>query len=341
MNDFTIGGAWSKGFGFFSASAATHAIILIGMGVVAPLVLQYVVLGSGAAAANPATLGQAALNASTLIAMGVAMILVGALCYVLQFGAYFASWRLGVAAGDTAGSAIGYGLLAGLVLLVAMVLVIALVALAAVGAGQGSGGAAGLALLIAIPLLVLMCAFYTTVMSMVEVAAFFGLLLLVLVGSSLSRINPSLDLGRLGGAVALIMFVLLALFFWLTVRLSCTGPAMARRRTVNLFAGMSESWRLTGRAQWKIMGHLVLVGLLMCISFLILALILGRTMGGMPSGGLQPGGFQPGAAPRQLDTAQLVGGLILGIPVAYLTVLVPGGIFRELAGTVPEGEVFA
>jgi hypothetical protein len=55
----------------------------------------------------------------------------------------------------------------------------------------------------------------------------------------------------------------------------------------------------------------------------------------MMGGGLGGGGVpQPGIG-------TVIFGLIIGIPFAYLIVLVPAGIYRELSHTVPAAEVFA
>jgi heme/copper-type cytochrome/quinol oxidase subunit 2 len=105
---------------------------------------------------------------------------------------------------------------------------------------------------------------------------------------------------------------------------------MADRGTVNLFAGLRESWRMTAANQWRIMGYLALIGVVLCVVFFVFAVIAGAgMMAGMSSGG----------AP-QMGVGTMLFTLVVSIPFAYLTVLVPAGIYRELRGP-GAAEVFA
>jgi hypothetical protein len=333
MNRFSISGAFAKGFGFFSGSGAKHALVLIGMGVVTPLALQILVAGGPTGMMSPTMLGEAARQGSLPITAIGLILIVGLGSYALQMGSYFASWRLGLDPGQSASGAIGFGLVAGLLVLLMIVAMGALIGLSAAAAGGTAG--AGIALLLGIPLMLLFAAFYTTIASGVVIGMLFMLLIFAALGSSLARAYPGLGLVGGGGAVLLVVFLLMLLFFWITVRLSCTATIMAKRRTFSPFAGIAESWRITGPAQWRIMGFLALIGVLLCVGFFIAAVVAGVSM---------MGSFQPGGPPpqqQQLWTAQIIAGLVVGIPFAYLTVLVPAGIYRELTPYVPEHEVFA
>ena len=118
---------------------------------------------------------------------------------------------------------------------------------------------------------------------------------------------------------------------WVAGRLSCTTALLAERRSFNLFSAMAESWRLTLEDEWRIMRYLALVGLV--LSFLmiliggaaiaVLTLALGESLNGN------------GLARQALAT-------LFGLPLAYFMVLIPAGIYRELAGSpMADAEVFA
>ena len=74
------------------------------------------------------------------------------------------------------------------------------------------------------------------------------------------------------------------------------------KRTFNVLTGLSESWRITGAAQWKIFAYFILLG----IAFLVIAMILGAVVGfsvfasgGMPGAGSMVGLIVgSGAAPH-------------------------------------------
>lgn len=329
MNQFTIGGAWAKGFGFFSEAAGKHALLLIVMGVVAPLALQILVTGGPMGTASPAMLGGAIFSGRMLM-MGLVLILLGIGTYLLQLGSYFASWRLGFDRGESVGGAIGFGLLAGLLLLLVAVALIAVIAVSFASAGSTAGVV--VAFLVAIPLMLLFAALYTAMMSAVAIGMIVGLLLTAAIGASLSSLGPAMGGRGPAGAALLVMLVLVLLLFWVAARLSCTTAVMASRRTFNLLTGMAESWRITAPAQWRIMGFLALAGLLLCFGFIILGGVAGVSMAATLQQGGQPQGF---------GIAQAIAGLVVGIPFAYLTVLVPAGIYRELTPFVPEQEIFA
>lgn len=323
MNEFSFDRAWSRGMEFISRNAGNHAIILIGLGVLVPLILQYVLMGSAGGMMNPAMLGQGGTAALTY--GGGALILAVFAMYVIQTGSYFASWRNGLAPAETLGGAVGYGLLTGLLVIVAVVVVFVVVV---VGVGQVSEGlAAILAVVVLLPLLAML---YTVIAAMVAVLMFLIMLLALAFGASLGQANAAMMLtgqGAIGMVIALAVFVLL---FWLTARFSCATSAMAERRTFNLFTGLAESWRLTGPGQWRIMGYLALIAIVLCVIFFVLALLIGASMMGSMQSGAMP---QPGIG-------TILFSVVIGIGLAYLTVLVPAGIYRSLSSE-NRAEVFA
>ncbi|HST35858.1 MAG TPA: hypothetical protein VLK25_04420 [Allosphingosinicella sp.] len=332
MGQFSIGGAWSKGVGFVSQHAGGQAAILIGMGIAIPWLLQFLLGGQAEGLANPGAMGPNAL--AGMAYLGAAALLVVLISYILQTGSYFASWRLGLDAEGNVGAAIVYGLIAAVVLIgifVAFGVVVALAFGTQLGGGTPPGaGAVVLLLLLLIPLLILFAALYTAVMALVCVGMILVLLLGMAFGGMSAAPNPALAMAGGGAAAILIVLAITLLFFWLTARLSCTTTVMADRGGYNLFSAMAESWRLTSEDQWRILGYLALLGIILCVGFFVFALFVGASM----MGGMQ------GGQPPAMGTGAMIVSLLVSIPFAYLTVLVPAGIYRELYGESP-AEVFA
>lgn len=284
MNKISISQAWSYATSFFAGQGANHAIALIGVGIVVPLVLQ-LALGGGAAMTDPMSFA----GGGGMAAMGGLMILLSLINYILQTGSYFASWRIGLTGGaEPLGSALAYGLVAALPTLLLVIVVVLVLAL----------------------------------------------LGFVVFGSALA---PMMMSGQPSEAAAagsgILMLLLMLLFFlfmvWLAARFCCTGPVMADQRTYNILTGLGESWRMTAVSQWKIFGYFILIGVAFFVIFLILGMIVGVSMfagGGVPSGGSMIG--------------LVIGALLLSIPMAYLQVGVPAGIYRALGGR-SQADVFA
>lgn len=282
MNQISISQAWSYATSFFAGQGANHAIALIGVGILAPLVLQFA-LGGGAAMADPMMMAAG----GGLAAMGGLAMLIALINYVLQTGSYFASWRIGLTNGrEPIGSALGFGMIASLpVLGLAFVLVLVI-----------------------------------------------GLVAVVLFGSAFSGFMPGGDPSNaVAGAGLMLLFIFLFFLFlvWLGARLCCAGPIMADRRSFNILSALSDSWRMTAASQWKIFAYFILLGVALFIVLMILGMIVGVSMfagGGMPSSGSFIG--------------LMVGALLISIPLAYLQVGVPAGIYRAL-GQGNQSDVFA
>lgn len=217
-------------------------------------------------------------------------ILLGLVNYILQTGSYFASWRLGFSDGqENVGGALSYGLIA------------------------------------ALPVLLFTAAILFVI----------GIIGFLLFGGAfapalLNGRQPSRSaLAGMGFAMLILVPLFLLFIVWLAARQRCTGPIMADKRTFNVLTGLSESWRITGAAQWKIFAYFILLG----IAFLVIAMILGAVVGFsvFASGGMPGAGSMVGL---------IVGSIVMSIPVAYLQVGIPAGIYRAL-GPVDAGSVFA
>lgn len=340
MRQFNLGSAWSKGTEFISQHAVSHAIILIGMGILLPAILQFAV-GGAVTGMNPMMMGQNAMGAGgAFAALAGTMVVVMIVSYILQMGSYFSSWRIGLAQEETLGGAIVYGTICAVLLLIAFVL-IAVVATVILGqvigqAMQGGGGGAGagmaiLMLVVFIPLMIVMAALYSVIMAAMAVGMFLMLLIVLAFGASMGASNPALAMAGQGGLAVLVAMTVMALLFWLTARFSCTTSVMADRKSFNLFGALAESWRLTGPNQLRIMAYLGLLGIILCVVLIVLVLVLGATMMGGMSGGQAP----------DLGIGTQIMMLLAGIPFAYLTALVPAGIYRELFEEASVAEVFA
>jgi hypothetical protein len=331
MGQFNLGSAWSKGTEFISRNAANHAIILIVMGILVPAILQYAVIG-GVTGMNPMMMGQNALGTGgSVAALAGAVIVVMILSYVLQMGSYFSSWRIGLAREETLGGAIVYGIICA-VLAVVVFFVIAMAMAVIIGlAMQGGGAMAFLALLLAIPVLILVAALYSVIMAAMTVGMFLMLLIVLAFGASMGAANPALAMAGQGALAVLVALAVVALLFWLTARFSCTTSVMADRKSFNLFAALGESWRLTGPNQFRIMAYLGLLGILLCVIMVVLAIVLGASMMGSMSSGQVP----------EVGIGSQIMMLVVAIPFAYLTALVPAGIYRELFEETAVAEVFA
>lgn len=283
MNRISIGQAWSYATSFFAGQGVNHAIILIGVGIFVPLILQFAV-GGGAVMTDPM-----AMAGGGFAALGMLAILISLFNYILQTGSYFASWRIGLAGGtEPLGSAVGYGLIAALPVLLLSVVVVIILAI--------------------IAFLIFGSAFAP-----------------MLMGGA-----PSEAALASSGILVLVLMPLFLLFLvWLAARFCCTGPAMADRRTYNILTGLGESWRMTAASQWKIFAYFILLGIALFVIFLILGMLVGVSM--FAGGGVPSGGSIIGIA---------IGALLLSIPMAYLQVAVPAGIYRAL-GQSSQGDVFA
>ena len=323
MNQFSLGNAWSKGVSFFSSQALNHAIVLIGLGVLVPTIVQYAIAGGVTGMMNPAMMSAGGLGAFSML--GGAAVIAMIISYVLQLGSYFGSWRLGFGEGEPLGGAIVYGLIAGVLVIVAFVAVFIIGGLV-LQASPVLG-----AIVMALLLLPLFAALYTVWAALVAVVMFLLMVLVLAFGASMGNVNPAAQFTGGGALAVLFILAILAVLLWLTARFSCATPIMADRRTFNLMTGLSESWRLTSTNQWRIVGYLSLLAVVLMVLFFVVAMIIGAGMAQS---------FQGGGVP-EISLGMIIGGIVVGVPLAYLTVLVPAGIYRELGGGETSAKVFA
>jgi hypothetical protein len=324
MDTFSIRGAWSFGFRFFAHRRALQILVLVGIGIAVPLLLQLALFGR-MLGMNPSLAGRGEAAA------GVMPVIVVMLSYVLQLASYFISWRLGFSPGRPAGGAILYGFLASLLAFAAFALV-GTPAFLAAGAAFASGVPILGLLVVLIPLALVFSIFYT-----LPAAAFGTIAAIVLILSmTLSAVTGNVGMaatlvGGGSGAVVVLYLVLSVALVWLATRFSCTTSLMADWKSYNVFAAMRESWRLTLEDQWAILRYIVL------IAFILVAIVFGIAA----LAGIGAAAFLQGNAGPVGQVAALALGLAFGIPLAFLTVLLPAGIYRELTRSTLAAEVFA
>lgn len=314
MEGYSLGRAWAQGVDFVAGRARDHAIILIGVGVLLGTAVQYALIGGVISMTNPAAMaaldGAAPSDAAFAVAFGAG--------YLLQLGSFFASWRVGLARETGAGRAIGWGMAA------ALLLILGIAVLAFV---LGLVGEAAL-VLAGILQAVIWLPFFVILYPVLGVLVGLGFLFTALFGL-LPGPETLLHVGAGDRPVpSLVMLAAALLLLWLSARLCCTGPAMARRGTFNPLPGIAESWRLTGPAQWRILGYLSIVAVLLG---LLLFVAMGLVGTGMAAA--------EGAGP-QLGPIELIVCIVGGIGLAYANVTVPAGIYRAASQDAPEN-VFA
>ncbi len=319
MDRFSGRDAWAKGVAFLSGKAAGHAILLIGIGIVAPIGLQYLAAGRVSGLISRAMVPGSEVDR---FADGGGVAIAG---YLLQLVSFFASWRLGLEEREATGGAAVFGLLAGLV--------------AAVGAFGvlvvfGVAGALlfppGLVIVVAIVMMVLYALFCPFLAALLAAGAAMLMALSLILGAVTGTGFAPAALGGSGFTGAL--FILAAgLLLWLTVRFGCVTCLMADRKRLNPFALLAESWRLTGAEQMRVMRYLALVSLGAALAFLLIAAAARVSL---------EAGLGDAAAIRSGVVAIVLEALV-GIPLAFLAVMMPAGIYRELARSAGPAEIFA
>ena len=320
--------AWSFGLQFLRGRLLWHALVLLGIGILPAYGIQLAVDGSLGGMSGPTLSGPEGIEATA--AAGIAAILIMLAGYALQTGSYFASLRIGLNRAASPVGAIGFGLLAGLIAAAVFALLIA-------GATflperpMAMGTFILVVLVFLLPLAAAFALFYTVLAALVAVGLTTLLAIAMVFGAATGNIGLAATLVGGSGFVTVILIVLSMVMLWLAARLSCVIPIMAERRSFNLFAAIAQSWRLTWEEEWAIFRYLGLIG----FSLLLIAFGLALAAGyGMATLG------EPAAAPSQ-QTAGLVIGIAISLPLALLCVLVPAGIYRELDQGSMTAEVFA
>jgi hypothetical protein len=334
MDPFSMRGAWAFGFRFFAHRPWVHSLVLVGIGVVLPGLLQYVLAGSLFAGPSLGVTGQ---GASTVMeqrsgpgAVAGAALLLG---YYLQIAFWFMSWRLGFAAGRPPARALLFGLLAALL----ATAIFALVGGPAIWA-QRAAMSAGIPfiglLIVLIPLAMIFALFYTLPAALLATIASIVLVFTMVFGTVTGNVGMAATLiGGGSGAVVVLFLVMSAALMWLATRFSCTTSLMADWKSYNLLAAMRESWRLTLEDQWVILRYLALIAFGLAILIIAASLAAGIGAAAYFQGNAPPG--------RGGQIAVLLLGLVIGSPLAFLVVLLPAGIYRELTRSSLAAEVFA
>jgi hypothetical protein len=327
VNPFSMGSAWSSGLRFVARRALGHAVILIGIGVLAPFALQYAVAGRAVEGVS-LVLGTAAFGTGS--AAGVALLVALALGYFLQSASYFASWRLGFGAGRSLAGPILYGFVSGLLALAAIAVV---GTLAAFAAWQfDSSGVLYLAVLIfLIPLMAVLALFYTVPAALVAAAVSLLLGAAMVYGALVGEVGLAATMVGGSGGIAVLLLMLSAVLIWFAARLSCTACVMADRKSFDLIAAVRESWRLTWDEQWAIARYLALVGV-----GLALLIFAGAIVAGVGANAM----LQEETGPA-LETGALILRLAAAVPLAFLTMMVPAGIYREVTASEVPADIFA
>jgi hypothetical protein len=319
-------GAWALGFRFFAHRQALHILILVGIGIGLPLLLQLALFGR-ALGMNPAF---AARDQAAMAGGAVPPILL-LLSYLLQLASFFMSWRLGFSLGRPAAGAILYGFLASLLAMAVFALVGTPALLGA--RASFSSGVPFIGLLVAlIPLAAVLAIFYTLPAAAMGTIAAIVLVLSMVFGAATGNVGMAATLvGGGSGAVVVLYLVLSMVLIWLASRFSCTTVLMADWKSYNVIAAMRESWRLTLEDQWAILRYLVLIAFVLALILFGISALVGMGAAAFMRGDIGPAG----------QVAAVVLGLAFGIPAAFLTVLLPAGIYRELTRSSLAAEVFA
>lgn len=320
MNRFSIGQAWSYATSFFSGSAANHAIALIGIGIFIPLVLQWAIIGNPMAnALNPAAM---AGNSGMMAGLGVGVLIISLLSYILQFGSYFSSWRLGFKDAADLPGGLRFGMIAGAVfvgLMIATIIVTGILVYA-------------ISPWLAIPFVLILMLFFIVMYPWLFGFMAILFVLLAAFGSyALTAMAPMMG-GNGGAGSGLMILVLLlfgAFFLWLAARLCCTAPSMADKGEFLPFEGLKRSWAMTSEGQWRIVGYFLLIGVVLFVVAIILGLAVGSSFQSMMMGGAVPG-----------FGMIILLTLVVSIPMAYFAVAIPAGIYRSI-GHESAGDVFA
>lgn len=136
-------------------------------------------------------------------------------------------------------------------------------------------------------------------------------------------VNPQ----QVGLTVISLMLLLYLPMLWLNARLCLAGPAMASTGSINPFSGLAQSWRATGRAQWRILFYLL------AFQILGFALLVGVFAG---TTALIVGSDGTGWH----DTVVTVAWLVTTVIIVSLYIAVPLGLWRALQSEV-DSDIFA
>lgn len=318
MNEFSFRRAWTHGLNFFAGRVIAHAIILIGMGVLAPVVLNVLLLWTSAAGADAAAADAAARSGAGLI--------VTAAGFVLQTAALFASWRLGLVRGETLHASLLFGLLVGLMTSLGLGF-----ALVVIGMMFGMITPVVAAAAVLFVFVVLFGIVWTAYSALFAVAVCLFFLLALATGAMVGDMTYAATIVGGSGFVWTLLVAASFVLLWLAARFSCTAVLLAERKSFNLWGAMRESWSLTWDDEWRITRYLALFGLVMAVG---IAGVMTLAIMGLAATMIGASG----------QVTALVSGVllfILYVPLVYLAAMVPVGIYRTLSpADVAAAEVF-
>lgn len=186
------------------------------------------------------------------------------------------------------------------------------------------GSALAYGLVASLPVLLVTIGFIIVV-GLVFGVLFGGAMMPMLMGGDPTAASAAGSVGML--FLALPVFFAFAL--WLTARFCVMGPIMAAGRTYNPLPALAESWRMTAASQWKLMGYFFLL--------IIVAMILGMVLGLVFGVSVLASGGEPGTGSLVMLTVMSA---LISIPLAYLYVGIPAGIYQALGGG-DRSDVFA
>lgn len=134
-----------------------------------------------------------------------------------------------------------------------------------------------------------------------------------------------------GGAVDIAYrLVLMLLGTWIEARLCLTGAAMAAHGRLNPFSAIAESWRLTGPAQWRIVGLYFAIGIVFGLALGGLILLHGAVI------------WQNAQAPgTALEIAMSFAWVLLFAAYFVAKIFVAAGLYRAARPAAASAEVFA
>lgn len=325
MEDFRFGRAWSLGYRFLADKPLQQAILIIGVGIILPFLLQLALLGtllinSGAAARAMPAAGAFGAFAVT------------AVTYVLQAAGACASWRFGLGREKSLGGALIFGLPAGLMLTVISVMAFAVSAATFTQIAGNPGLGLIIGVVAAVPAMIALASFATVIAAMIALGTSLVLILIMALGAATGNIGMAATLVGGSGAVVVGLIALSAVLLWLTARLSCTTSIMAARKSFNLFAAARDSWVLTWGDQWAILRYLALIGLCLVMVLFAGAIAVGAAAAAM---------LNFGSVLASASGLGVLAGLAIVIPLGFLGVMIPAGIYRTLETSSDDAAIFA
>jgi hypothetical protein len=256
-------------------------------------------------------------NAVSLLVLIGGATLVGQVISIFAFGANDATMQAAMlqAQSDPATAIkVGGGMMVGI--LIASYLQ-AVGGIAALRVGLSSEKEPTSAVVYGLGAVVTLMLFYVVLSFIIAIPLF---LIIMLLGGAGAAVGGA---GAAGAGVVLAVLVIIPLAIWISARLSVMVPIMAAERSFNPFEAAKASWRLTGPAQWTLIGFIILFSIGMLVAIMVIAMfsMLFAAIGGVSFGAL-------------------VSGTLTGTFSQIASAVMGAGLLRTLAPHNP-GDVFA